>query len=100
MNKLIMEIITNLHVTIERVYLRVETADVPFAFGFLLPNFTVGNADKDWHPIDVAVNPKYMYKPVRMENFTIFLERDATKSKIDNYVKVDDFKDQDALEKQ
>ena len=94
MNNLILQLIANLHVSVERIYLRVETADVPFAFGFLIPSLVMGNADSKWHPIDVAEDPDYMYKPVSLSNFTIFLERDSVKSKIDNFVKIDDLKDQ------
>ena len=40
-----MQILTNLQVTIERVYVRLEAPDIPFAFGFLIPYLGVGNAN-------------------------------------------------------
>ena len=81
---------TNLHVTIERVYVRIEAPDIPFAFGFLIPYLGVGNANQIWEPIDVAEDPTYMYKPICLKNFTIFMERDSTKSSIDSYLKASD----------
>jgi len=47
MNKFVLQIIQNLHITVQRVYLRIEDP-YPFALGILIPSVTVRTADSAW----------------------------------------------------
>jgi hypothetical protein len=91
MNKFILQIVENLSITIERVYLRIEDP-YPFALGIILPRVTVRSADRNWCMLDDGYkndNPEIAYKSVRIEDFAIFMERDATEVSIDEMIELD-----------
>ena len=50
MNKFVLQIIQNLHITVERVYIRIEDP-YPFALGILSPSITVRTADNAWQVV-------------------------------------------------
>jgi hypothetical protein len=82
MNKFVLQIIQNLHITIERVYLRIEDP-YPFALGILIPSVTVRTADSSWQVVQNVKKPEIAYKIIRIEDFSIFMERDAKEVSID-----------------
>jgi hypothetical protein len=88
MNSIVLKIIQNIKVTVERVYLRIEDP-YPFALGVLLTSITVRTADESWNIIDaVKEKAEIGYKAVKIEGFSIFMERDEHEVSIDEIIKV------------
>lgn len=85
--KTILQIATNVQVKVERVYIRMEDPDMPYALGVLVPSIAVESADKIWNVIThVLENPSVMFKRVVVKDIQVFLERDPILSSIDRIV--------------
>jgi|LauGreDrversion4_2_1035121.scaffolds.fasta_scaffold38019_1 hypothetical protein len=82
MSSTVLSIIQNIEVTIERVYLRIEDS-YPFALGILIPSITMKTADQDWKIGQKNPNTEIAFKVVRIEGFSIFMERDPDEACID-----------------
>ena len=76
MNAYLIRLLRDLQVTIERVYLRVEDP-FPFAMGLLLPRMELG----------ASTGAKHIQKKLRVENFSVFMERDPVEVSIDEIIK-------------
>lgn len=88
MNKFVLQIVENLSITIERVYVRIEDP-YPFALGIILPKVTVRSADSKWNADHKNEKPEVAFKIVRVEDFAIFMERDETEVSIDQIIEID-----------
>lgn len=87
--KLIMQVGANVQVKIERVYIRIEDPDFPFALGILIPSINVESADKLWNIITKACeNPSIFYKNINVLGFSIFLETQKEAARIDEILKI------------
>ena len=92
MNKFVLQIIQNLKLTIERVYVRIEDP-LPFAIGILIPLVQVHTADKEWNIVKVVEKPEIAYKMVRIEDLSIFMERDQGEADINDILKIKEIQD-------
>lgn len=91
MNKFVLNVIQNLSITIERVYLRIEDP-YPFALGVLLPKVIVRTCDSSYSE-KPGSEPSIAFKVVRIEDLSIFMERDPEEVAIDRIIRVEEIND-------
>lgn len=77
MSHIVLNIIQNIHITVERVYVRIEDP-YPFALGILIPSITVSTSDSRYNTQGNLKNdrPEIAFKVARIEGLSIFMERD------------------------
>ena len=61
---------------------------MPFAIGILIPLVQVHTADKEWNIVKVVEKPEIAYKMVRIEDLSIFMERDMGEADINDILKI------------
>jgi hypothetical protein len=76
MSKFLLEIISNIKVSIERLCIRIEDPTFPFALGFMFPDVGVKTCDENWNKVKLMKHPEYMFKSIFLKDFTLFLDRD------------------------
>ena len=89
MSTVVLNIIQNIQITVERVYLRIEDP-YPFALGILIPSITVRTADPNYNiegKLD-SNRPEIAFKVARINGLSIFMERDEGEVKIDDIIGV------------
>jgi hypothetical protein len=62
--------------------LRIEDP-YPFALGLLIPSITLKTANETWKVNEKNANTELAFKIVRIEGFSIFMERDPEEVSID-----------------
>ena len=67
------------------MYLRIEDP-YPFALGLIIPSITVRTADRDWKVVPSKEKPEIAFKIVRIEDFSVFMERDLGEVSIDEII--------------
>lgn len=87
MNKFVLQIIQNLQISIDRVYLRIEDP-YPFALGVLIPSISVKTADRAFNVVSHVERPEIAFKIVRIEDLSIFMERDEGEVSIDSIIRL------------
>lgn len=89
MSNIILNIIQNIHITVERVYVRIEDP-YPFALGILIPSITVRTADSTYNTDAKASKdrPEIAFKVARIDGLSIFMERDKGEVNIDDIIGV------------
>ena len=89
MNKFVLQIIQNLQISIDRVYLRIEDP-YPFALGVLIPSISVKTADRGFNVVSHVERPEIAFKIVRIEDLSIFMERDEGEVSIDSIIRLNE----------
>lgn len=74
MNKFVLNIIQNLKISVERIYIRIEMPEYEFSLGVLLPSIQVSTTDKDWNVVEKVENPEILHKSIQVQNISIFLD--------------------------
>ncbi len=69
------------------MYLRIEDS-YPFALGVLIPSITVETANQKWELNQKNENSELAFKVLRIEGFSIFMERDPEEAIIDKVLGV------------
>jgi hypothetical protein len=65
--------------------LRIEDP-YPFALGLLIPSITLRTANETWKVDEKNANTELAFKIVRIEGFSIFMERDPDEVSIDRII--------------
>lgn len=68
---------------IERVYIRIEDPDYPFALGVLIPSIILNNVNKKWEKVETVSNNDVLNKQISLINFSIFLDCEKELTSID-----------------
>jgi hypothetical protein len=71
------------------VYFRIEDPDYSFALGILIPELSLATCDQNWDNIKVVKDPNNIYKQVRLQNLSVFLDRDNDLCSIDKILDID-----------
>ncbi len=89
MSHIVLNIIQNIHINIERVYVRIEDP-YPFALGILIPSITVSTTDSHYKTDGNLKNdrPEIAFKVARIDGLSIFMERDLGEVNIDDVIGV------------
>jgi Vacuolar sorting-associated protein 13, N-terminal len=89
MSHIVLNIIQNIHINIERVYVRIEDP-YPFALGILIPSITVSTSDSHYKTEGILKNdrPEIAFKVARIDGLSIFMERDLGEVNIDDLIGV------------
>ena len=58
----------------------------PFALGLLIPSITLKTANETWKVNEKNANTELAFKIVRIEGFSIFMERDPEEVSIDRII--------------
>lgn len=90
MNKYLLTLIQGIHVSVKRIYFRMEDPGYPYAFGVLLPAITIITTDKDWNKVSDVEDPEIMYKTVQIQDFQVFMIRNHTLSQIDKVMRLEE----------
>ena len=67
------------------MYLRIEDP-YPFALGITIPSIIMRSANEAWEMNKTNVNNEIAFKIVKIEGFSIFMERDLEEVSIDNII--------------
>ena len=84
MNKFVLNIIQNLKISVERIYVRIEMPEYEFSLGVLLPSIHVSTTDKEWNIVDKVSNPEILHKSIQVQNISLFLDHDSETYSLDN----------------
>jgi Vacuolar sorting-associated protein 13, N-terminal len=90
MSHIVLNIIQNIHITVERVYVRIEDP-YPFALGILIPSITVSTSDSNYRTDSNDLKndrPEIAFKVARIDGLSIFMERDQGEVNIDDIIGV------------
>lgn len=72
----------------------------PFALGLLIPSITLKTANESWQANEKNTYTELAFKIVRIEGFSIFMERDPEEVSIDRIIGLTDKPEMSVIERE